>query len=627
MLRRRTKFLRDLAIVLVLAVGGLQAVHHVSGADPFATTLAYGAILALLLGGLAARWIIDRTRVEDALRESTERYTELFENANDMVYTHDAEGRFTSMNNAGERLTGYHQDDVSHMRFHSIVAPASQERAQELVEQHLRGQISAISELEFQTKDGRRVPVEVSTRLITREGKTIGVQGIARDIDERKRFEQQLLHLASHDPLTDLFNRRRFEEELHLQLARARRYGTRGALLFLDLDHFKDVNDSLGHWAGDELLAGVAQLLRQRLRETDILARLGGDEFTIILPQSEVAEAREISEDLLVAMRTHAFRVAAQPFTITASIGIASIPDDGTNAGELLSHADLAMYQAKENGRNRVWTFSAEGDWDAQIESRLNWRRRIWQALEEDRFVLYAQPILDLQQNEVSQFELLLRMQDKDGKIIDAATFIDNAQRFGLMPAIDRWVVERSIQIIGEHTRPGREVIIEANISSKAFADKELLPLIRRTLDATGANPRHLVLEVTESAAIASLGEAQQFVRDLKEIGCRFALDDFGVGFSSFSHLKHLDVDYLKIDGSFIVDLPRDPVDQHLVKAIVEVSRALGKETIAEFVGDEETVRLLRRFGVGYAQGYHVGKPRPAAEVLEDHFSLVRQAA
>jgi EAL domain-containing protein (putative c-di-GMP-specific phosphodiesterase class I) len=270
------------------------------------------------------------------------------------------------------------------------------------------------------------------------------------------------------------------------------------------------------------------------------------------------------------------------------------------------------MYQAKENGRNRVCVYSANTDWRAQSESRLSWRKRIGDALECDRFVLFAQPILDLSTNRVSQYELLLRMIDTNGSVIDAGAFIDSAERFGLMQAIDRWVVRQGIRIAAEYARRGRDVRTEINISGKAFADDELLPLIRSELTSTQVDPRNLIFEVTESAAIHNIHEAREFVDELKRIGCRFALDDFGVGFSSFYQLKSLDVDFLKIDGSFIQDLPNDEIDQHLVRAIVEVARALNKETIAEFVADEETTHLLRELGVGFAQGYHLGRPRDA---------------
>ncbi len=437
-----------------------------------------------------------------------------------------------------------------------------------------------------------------------------------RDISERKRFEAQLVHVANHDPLTGLFNRRRFDEELDRQLSESERYGTHGALLFLDLDQFKDVNDSRGHRAGDDLLTSLALLLRQRLRETDIIARLGGDEFAVLLPRADAAQADAVAKDLLEAIRGHTFMVGGAPLGITFSLGIALFPEHGSTAGELLSRADMAMYRAKEEGRNRASTFAPDGDWQAQVESRIGWHQRIREALDNDLFVLHAQPILDLRTDRVSQYELLLRMKAPDGELIAPTVFLDIAERSGLIQDIDRWVVRRAIQLMADHRAAGRELRLEVNLSGKAFGDRELLPMIQHELVAQGVNPANLVLEVTETAAIANISDAQTFLRTLSEMGCGFALDDFGVGLSSFSQLKHLLVDYLKIDGSFVQDLAVNAVDQHLVQAIVSVARGLGKRTIAEFVGDAETVRLLKQYGVDYAQGYHIGRPAALAEVV-----------
>ena len=464
--------------------------------------------------------------------------------------------------------------------------------------------------------DGR--VFERYSRPLVRDGVVDGRVWSFRDISERKRFEAQLVHIANHDPLTGLFNRRRFDEELERHLSEAQRYGLHGALLFLDLDQFKDVNDSRGHRAGDDLLTSLALLLRQRLRETDIVARLGGDEFAVLLPHADADQANAVAKDLLDAIRGYTFVVGGAPLGITVSLGVALFPEHGLNAGELLSRADMAMYRAKEEGRNRASVFAPDGDWQAQVESRIGWHQRIREALDNDLFVLHAQPILDLATDRVSQYELLLRMVGPDGEMIAPSFFLDIAERSGLIQDIDRWVVRRAIQLMGEHEAAGKELRLEVNLSGKAFADHELLPMIQDELRDHRVNPANLVLEVTETAAIANIAEAREFVRTLQAIGCGFALDDFGVGFSSFSQLKHLPVDYLKIDGSFVQDLAQNAVDQHLVRAIVSIARGLGKKTIAEFVGDEETVRLLKSYGVDYAQGYHIAQPAPLPAIERD---------
>jgi len=446
-------------------------------------------------------------------------------------------------------------------------------------------------------------------------------------IHEQAAVEAQLARAASHDSLTGLFNRRRFDEELDRELARTHRTGTKGALLFLDLDQFKDVNDSFGHQAGDELLVSVAVLLGDRVRETDSVARLGGDEFAVLLPNTGMGQASAVAEKILQTLCDHAFAINGHPISMTASIGMALLPKHGNTAADLLSRADMAMYQAKEDGRNRVRAFSPDGNRQGEIEARLNWRNRIHEALEKELFLLHAQPILDLSRNQVSQYELLLRMNAEGGRILLPAEFLTVAEQSGSIQAIERWVVRRAIHLIAEHRQEGWEPCLEVNLSGKAFADPELLPTIRHELSTTGVNPTNLVLEVTETSAISNITQAQEFVRSLRDLGCRFALDDFGIGASSFYLLKHLAVDYLKIDGSFIRDLPRSSVDQHLVRAMVEVARGLGIQTIAEYVGDEETVRLLREYGVDYAQGYHIGRPDPTSEVISDAAGRVGRAA
>lgn len=456
-------------------------------------------------------------------------------------------------------------------------------------------------------KDGRSF--ERYSRALLRDGVVEGRVWSFRDVSERKQFETQLLDMANHDPLTGLYNRRRFNQEIESQLAMSRRYGLNFSLLFLDIDQFKDVNDSRGHRAGDDLLVELAQILRAGVKDTDIVARFGGDEFALLLPHTHENDAMAVAQRLLEQVRAHPFEVANSPINVTISVGVASYPAHSVAADELLSCADVAMYEAKELGRNRVAMFSRDLGWKARIESRIAWQQRIREALERDELVLHAQPILDLRTRTVTQYELLLRALQVDGTLVLPGVFLPIAERSGLIQDIDRWVVKRAIALIAEAERAGRDIALEVNLSGKAFGDDVLLQVIRQSLAETGIDPSKLILEVTETVAIANIAEACRFVETLRGLGCQFALDDFGVGFSSFSHLKHLPVDYLKIDGSFIRDLSRSAVDQHLVRAIVDVAQALGKRTVAEFVSDEESVELLARYGVDYAQGFHIAEP------------------
>ena len=433
-------------------------------------------------------------------------------------------------------------------------------------------------------------------------------------VSERKRFETKLLHLVDHDPVTDLLSRRRFLADLGHQLAQARRYGTRGALMFLDLDDFKSVNDRLGHLAGDELLGSLSRLLRKRLRDTDLLARLGGDEFAILLPHADRLQALVVAGQLLDSIASHMTSADGQSITATASIGIAFFPEDGATMEELLAHADLAMYQAKATGRNQSCVYDADKDWQEKLATRFRGEQSIEDALERGFFFLHGQPILDLRRNRVSQYELLVRMAGEKGQVIPPRAFLGIAERSGLIHAIERWVVREAIHLLAQHRNHGAPGL-SVNISGKTFSDGALLPMIERELTAAAIDPARLTFEITETAAIADTDQAQKFAHALKRMGCRFALDDFGVGLSSLHQLKHLPVDYLKIDGSFIRDFPHNRVDRHLVKAVVELARALHKKTIAEFVSDDDTVHLLRKSGVDYAQGYHIGRPRAVSEL------------
>jgi diguanylate cyclase (GGDEF)-like protein/PAS domain S-box-containing protein len=561
--------------------------------------------------------------------EERARLAEILEATTDIVGTADASGRVRYLNAAGRRLLGIEGDEDLASRTVGDLLP---ERLHALVERDVvraatregvwRGESVIVS------KDGQEIPISQVVIAHRRpDGSVEFFSTVARDISEQKRFEAQLLHAANHDPLTGLANRRRFEEDLERELARLRTAGGQAALLFLDLDDFKAVNDSLGHRAGDEALASVAGLLSGQLPPPSVVARVGGDEFGILLPDTSPSEARAIARRLLDALRQHAVFVEGHVVRTTASVGMAVLPDHGESAGEALAHADLALFEAKERGRNAFAIYSRRSRGQAASHSRLHWRRRLAEALEGDRLVLHAQPIVNLATREAEQYELLLRIQNDDGSLALPASFLGVAERFGLIRDIDRAVVQRAIRLLPSLDERAPGARLSVNLSGRAFADEQLVPLIRRELASSGVDPSRLVLEITETAAIRDLSEAQKFVRSLKSLGCQFALDDFGVGFASFSHLKHLAVDYVKIDGSFIRHLTRDDVDQHVVRALVEVAKGLGCATVAEFVTDEETVRLLQTLGVDYGQGFYLGEPAPLGHVGERARAVSHRAA
>jgi diguanylate cyclase (GGDEF)-like protein/PAS domain S-box-containing protein len=566
------------------------------------------------------RDVTDRKRAEEALSEAEARFKSTFEDAAIgmalLSIDPHSTGGFLQVNQAFCELTGYSRERFETLGFEALTHPEDVEKDASLLAQLVAGEIQSY-EIETRCIHAERhvVWVLVTASLVCDDsGKPVYCIRQIQDIQERKQFAGHLEYLADHDALTGLFNRRRFVRELSRQMSYAGRYGEGGAVLFLDLDNFKDVNDTLGHQAGDELIASLAHLLGARLRETDIFARLGGDEFAVLLPRVGTDEAEAVAHDLMQTVRKNRPPGTGRPMPLTVSVGIAPFHAGGAvTADDLLIEADLAMYNAKETGRDR-FTF-ASPEQQARMEDRLTWTERIRKALDEDLFVLYCQPILDLRSNEISQYELLLRMPGTSGELLLPASFLYTAERFDLIRGIDRWVMSRAIQLIADERRAGRDLRLEVNVSGRSVADPELPGFIVEQLEAASVDPAQLILEVTETAAIGNMDEARRFVARLTDIGCCFALDDFGAGFGSFYYLKYLSLDYLKIDGEFIRNLPASTTDQLILRSIVQMANGLGKKTIAEFVGNQESLQLLREHGVQYAQGYYIGRPRPLSEL------------
>ena len=382
----------------------------------------------------------------------------------------------------------------------------------------------------------------------------------------------------------------------------------------LDLDHFKYVNDALGHHAGDELILSVAALLQDRLRASDTLARLGGDEFAVLLPNADTGEAEHVAATLVRAVREQATVTAGgRRRRVTTSIGIAPFGRADIGGEELLIEADLAMYEAKEAGRDRYAVVAPDAQRPARIRARVSWLDRIRGALDDDAFLLYAQPIRDLRDGRIRQHELLLRMRGYDGDVIGPAAFLPLAERFGLAPEIDRWVVARAIALLGSD--PDGVASLSVNLSGASLNDTALLRLIETEVARLRVDSRRLTFEITETAAVANIPLARRFAERLMQLGCRFALDDFGSGFGSFYYLKHLPFDFLKIDGEFVSGCLTSRTDQLVIEAVVRIARGLGKETIAEFVSTPELEEFMRAQGVDYAQGFEVGRPVPVAEL------------
>ena len=528
-------------------------------------------------------------------------------------------GEVLRVNPALCRLVGYDEAALREGALWGLLThPTDRDRAQEAIRSLLAGAAKAELELRYRHRDGHEIWVNVEASL-THEASGAPLHCVVqvRDITDDRRREAQLRHLAEHDSLTGLFNRRRFGEELDRVVATVRRFGEQAALLVIDLDHFKYVNDTHGHAAGDALLVTVARVLSARLRDTDVLGRLGGDEFGVLLPHTSEEGAATLAEALQQALRAEAqIDVPGRTVRAAASIGVSLIrAGDDADADRLLAQADIAMYEAKETGRDRVVAVEAGTHGTARMRARLTWTERIRDALADDGFALWEQPILNLATGVCDRSELLLRMVDPlDGSLIPPSHFLYIAERFGQIQAIDGWVFARAIRLLELRDLAGDTRSLEINLSGASLTDEALIEEITDRLRGTTFDPSRLIVEVTETAAVGNVDVGRKLAQRLADAGCRFALDDFGSGFGSFFYLKHLHFDGVKIDGEFVKDLPESATDLLTLDAIVSIAHGLHKEVTAEFVQNDETLALLRGLGVGYAQGYHIAKPVPVPE-------------
>ncbi len=553
--------------------------------------------LAVLLSGIAAN-------VLGRLLE-LQQYRELVERLAAGTYRSTPDGRFVAVNDALVKLLGY-PDRATLLATPApaiYVNPNDRLRWQRLIDR--QGTVSGF-EVRWRRFDGTPIWVRESARAVRdASGAVAYYEGVVEDITEQKQTEARVRFLAEHDSLTGTFNRHRFRAELARRLSLAERRGQTGAVLLIDLDNFKAVNDLLGHQAGDQLLQELAALMTGRLRRGDLLARLGGDEFGAVLFPADADQARTVAERLLGAVRERRTALlGGGRLTFGASCGVALFPQHGRSVDEVLAAADRALYAAKGEGGDQVRVCETDSGWCPSLPGD-----QLARALTGNGLEVFAQPILDLRADRVTQYELLARLRVGEN-LLKPAAFLEAAERLGLVTELD-------LAVLAEAIRLGKAagLRLHVNVSGRTLNDPDAVRRMLGLLESAGADPDRLVLEITEEVVLADLGALRRHLKVLRDRGYRLALDDFGAGFSSFHYLRHLPVDYVKVAGSLIQDLPGDPPAQKIVTAIAALIRDLGGETIAEWVEDEATLRKVRDLGVDYAQGFYIGPPVPIAEI------------
>lgn len=558
--------------------------------------------------------VTERKRAERSLSETRQQLESLIGNVAGVLYRclDDADWTMVFVSDEIEAFSGRPAAEFLAPGGPGILAithPEDRERVQATINEATRAGRPYTVEFRIQDTSGaERWVLDRGQGFLTEPGGRRYYDGVFVDITERKAAEQGLQFLADHDPLTGLWNRRRLSEEVERRSAEADRYGTRAALLVGDLDDFKLINDSLGHVIGDEFIRSVAGVLSRGRRDTDMLFRMGGDEFAAVLPSTSLEEAVQVAEGMCRAVKGHVAWPGGSPVSLTVSIGAVAIDRASPGAADaLLAAADLAMYRAKRLGGDRVAVAKPEAD-RREAHAALDWAQRLRQALAGDRFELYAQPIFEVGSGVLVRREVLIRLRD-GGELLMPSGFVRMAERHGLSGELDRWVIGRALAWMASPAGAAEHLAV--NIAGPSLDDRDLLEFVAAQIAAFRLDPARLSFEITETAAISDLTAAGRFVEGVRTIGARVGLDDFGSGFGSFTYLKHLPVDYLKIDAAFVQDAVRDIADRTVIKAIVDVARGLGIATVAEHVDSGAKLEILTRLGVNFVQGFHLGRPEP----------------
>jgi diguanylate cyclase (GGDEF)-like protein/PAS domain S-box-containing protein len=561
-------------------------------------------------------WFISETTGEKEMqghvREAESRYRDLVESSRDLMWSMNREAHWTFVNTAAKYIYGVEPAELIGCTVHEFTEPDYLVREKAAYQALWEGKDWLDFESLHHDREGALHHLHfIAEARKDEQGKVVAINAIARDITEQKVYEQKLAYQASHDALTGLFNRNYLRQELERTVARAARGNERGVLMFVDLDQLKFINDTIGHGAGDRLLVEAARLMKKHTRESDLLARYGGDEFTVLLYNVDAEGARKVAENLRARFGEFKFLEGGNAYSLTCSIGLALIDETVKSADECLAQAERACKNAKTLGRNQVVLYDAVVTKRPTLQDSA-WLDRIKGLMEEERYQLVYQPIVSATTGSVYDYEVLVRMVESEGHVLNPGAFLPTAERLGLSQNLDRCVVLKSIHELASLREAGQSVRFFINLTSAAMRDDTLPAKIRDTLAETKLDASVLTFEINETAAVADLVAAADFIRVVKEMDARVVLEHFGLGFSSFTYLKHLPVDALKIDGSYVQGLMQSVVNQVVVRSINQVAHALGKVTIAPQVENKETLMLLRDLGVDYVQGYYIGRPEQA---------------
>jgi diguanylate cyclase (GGDEF)-like protein/PAS domain S-box-containing protein len=534
------------------------------------------------------------------------------DNLSTVVFELDPEGKLRFLNRAWTRLTGYPIAESLGRPLDSFL-PAEDAGGgsyfQDWIHRLRGGKIlEGQCELRLINNQGQFIWVGCKLDAIPSDSNGYAIFGCLDDISDRKVVQEQLEYLAVHDHLTGLFNRHYFDGTLRQLAASSARGKGDHALLYIDLDHFKVVNDTFGHHLGDAVLCEISELISSRIRKSDVVCRIGGDEFAVLVTNAEMTQAQLVAEQVCELVKAFQSKLCGQQISLSCSIGISPINCTAASPEDYLKQADMALYVAKRRGRNRIQIYDPEDKENDELRSSLDWVRRLRLAIDENRVLLHFQPVINIASGEIAFFEALVRLDIPERGIVMPGEFIPFLELAGEMPMLDHEVIRRIIAHLKEYPGLNR---VAVNLSAQAFRDERLVPLVEEQLLTVGVDPGRIIFELTESASMSDVKATQRMIKRLNDLGCEFAVDDFGTGFSTFGFLKQFPADYVKIDGSFIAHLDKNPIDQVLVRSITEVARALGKKTVAEFIENEAVLNLVREIGIDFAQGYYIARPSP----------------